>query len=407
MVHKGLILFIYLAVITCVSAEVKGPLKHPDWHLLEPFQGSLTRNEFEHTLRSVYCPRVSWYQDWIKILDEKFLVRKKTGKNEWYSLSFRDSNQTTLVSRQEFFLDANHSLNGIRIALDPGHIGGEYAEMEGRNFSIDGKPSVKEGDLSLMVAKSLKKKLDSLGADVILVRKKNFPVTSLRPNDFTQDAEKWTRQREQNMKNKFSEKERTKVVQKKKEVLFYRLSEIHARAEMINKVIRPDFVICIHLNAAPWPDPENFSLVERNDYHVLVNGCYMGGELADDNQRFDMLFRLFNGWHETELRLADHVSLSFEKLTKLPPFSYKGPNALKIGTTKGVWGRNLLANRIYLCPVLFLEPYVANSKDVFNRIQLGIYSGKKKIKGEWKLNLVEEYSESVFRGIKNSFDPNK
>ena len=28
-----------------------------------------------------------------------------------------------------------------------------------------------------------------------------------------------------------------------------------------------------------------------------VNGCYMGGELALDDQRFEMLLRLLNGWH--------------------------------------------------------------------------------------------------------------
>jgi hypothetical protein len=50
-----------------------------------------------------------------------------------------------------------------------------------------------------------------------------------------------------------------------------------------------------------------------------------------------------------------------------------------------------------------LEPYIANSQDAYERIQLGNYEGKMQVKGEPKLSLVEEYAESVFRGICDSF----
>ena len=79
----------------------------------------------------------------------------------------------------------------------------------------------------------------------------------------------------------------------------------------------------------------------------------MGGEIADDFQRFEMIHRLMNGWHEKERLLAEEISHSFSKRTGLPAFVYKGPNAVKVGKVPGVWGRNLLANRIYSCPVVF------------------------------------------------------
>jgi len=175
----------------------------------------------------------------------------------------------------------------------------------------------------------------------------------------------------------------------------------------LNHKIKPDLTICIHLNAAPWKDPDNHLLVERNDYHVLVNGCYMGGELADPFQRYEMVFRLLQGWHATELKVADNVSRSFGSVTNMPAFSYKGPNALKVGDVDGVWARNLLANRIYQCPVVFLEPYVANSKETYELIQLGNYDGEKNIGGEMKHSLVEEYAESVFQGLLSSFAAQK
>jgi hypothetical protein len=295
------------------------------------------------------------------------------------------------------------SLKGLTIALDPGHIGGDYSKMEGRHFSIGESPPVKEGDIALIVAKILKKKLIDEGAKVILVREENRPVSSYQPQDFLEEVEEWIIAKEERRGERFPAEERVEMIKNRSEVLFYRVSEIHARADFINTQVLPDFAVCIHLNAAPWSDPDSFELLDRNDYHVLVNGCYMGGELADDQQRFEMIYRLLNGWHKMELLLAENVSRSFSRLTKLPAFSYKGPNALKVGEVKGVWARNLLANRIYRCPVVFLEPYVANSQDAYERIQLGNYEGKMQVKGEPKLSLVEEYAESVFRGICDSF----
>jgi len=129
----------------------------------------------------------------------------------------------------------------------------------------------------------------------------------------------------------------------------------------------------------------------------------MGGEVADDKQRFEMIFRLLNGWHETEKIFAENISKSFSKMTGLPAFAYKGPNAVKVGNVEGVWGRNLLANRIYLCPVIFLEPYVANSVNAYKHILMGDYTGRKMVSGKLRTSLVEEYAESVFLGIQDSY----
>ena len=81
----------------------------------------------------------------------------------------------------------------------------------------------------------------------------------------------------------------------------------------------------------PWADPDKKELVDRNDFHVLVNGCYMGGEIAYDNQRFEMFVRLLNGWSEVECSVAEEIAISFAEKTRLPAFAYKGPNALKVG----------------------------------------------------------------------------
>ena len=218
----------------------------------------------------------------------------------------------------------------------------------------------------------MEKILTALGAEVFLVRDKNEPVTSKQPKDFAKEAQEWIAGRGL---EKLKKEEKDKLIKKRQEMLFYRVSEIHARAKLINEKIRPDLVVCLHLNASPWKDPEKKELGETNDFHVLVNGCYMGGELALDDQRFEMLLRLLNGWHLLERKVAEDMSVALAKATRLPAFFYRGPNALKIGKVEGVWARNLLANRLYRCPVVFLEPYRANSKGAYERIIAGSYKG--------------------------------
>jgi hypothetical protein len=367
----------------------------PRWEVLDEFQGEITRSEFQRLLAKVYCPRQEWWKPWIVLEKTKARIRKQAGKDDWYHLSFCEKAKEPADSEKK-----RKSLKGLKIALDPGHIGGKYSEMEGRHFVIGKDAPVKEGDLSLETALKLKKILTGQGAEVILVRGKKEPVTSKRPKDFAKEAQKWIAERGL---EKLKKEEKDELIKKRKEMLFYRVSEIHARARLVNEKIRPDLVVCLHLNASAWKDPEKKELGEPNDFHVLVNGCYMGGELALDDQRFEMMLRLLSGWHELERELAEDVSVALAKTTKLPAFSYKGPNALKIGKVEGVWARNLLANRLYRCPVVFLEPYRANSKGAYKRIIAGSYKGAREIEGGPRVSLVEEYAQAVAAGLSMAF----
>lgn len=385
--------FLILLSISEVGGENITSLgQTPDWSKLDAFQNKCSVENFRSELEGVYCPRKSWWSPWIKFENNQIRIRKSAGTEDWYVLNCkRDSNQSRKMENQ---------LSNIKIiALDPGHIGGDYAEMEGRNFQIGTDPFVREGDLSLRVAKRLKSLLQGKGFEAILVRNQLQPVTSARPDDFERSVQNWIIDR--NLTG-LPEKKLQELKNKRRELLFYRVSEIRARAKLIATEIQPDLTVCLHLNAAPWKDPNQKKLLDRNDYHVLVNGCFMGGELAYDDQRFEMVFRLLNSWHQTERHFAERINQCFSTETGLPAFSYKGPNALKIGDIPGVWARNLLANRIYPGPVIFMEPYIANSKTEYQRIQMGDYQGRKNFGGTQRLALVEEYAQCVLKGIMNS-----
>ena len=393
----GIVGLLYLLGSLVVSAKLTELAKPPDWSRLDSFQKSISKQEFLIQLNEVYCPRESWWSPWIEIEENRARIRKKNGSDEWYSLLFSESNKSANQSSPSF------QISGSKILIDPGHIGGEFSEMEGRHFSFGDDKPVKEGDLALNVALLVKSELEKKGAKVQLTREGNQPVTKLRPNDFDDLAMTWFKKME--WLHGLSEDEKNKRIEKRKELYFYRVSEIMARSQIIKKM-KPDLVLCIHLNAAPWPDPEKKSLVSRNDYHVLVNGCYMGGEVAYDNQRFEMIWRLLNRWDVREKFIAEHMSKAFAQKTGLPAFAYKGPNALKIGEVEGVWARNLLANRIYEAPVVFLEPYIANSETVYQRIKMGNLDGQKKTGQQTKISLVREYADAVVFGLEQTSNKN-
>jgi N-acetylmuramoyl-L-alanine amidase len=389
----GFVGLLYLFWSLFAVAKLTDLADPPNWSRLDSFQKSISKKEFIRQLNEVYCPRKSWWSPWIEIEENRARIRKKAGSDDWYDLQFLESNETSNFSLSRF------QLSGSKILIDPGHIGGDFSEMEGRHFAIGDDEPVKEGDLALSVALKLKSELQKKGAIVSLSREQNKPVSQKRPQDFKELAQTWFSRME--WLQKLSEEERSKRIQKRQELYFYRVSEIMVRSEIIRKS-QPDLVLCIHLNAAPWPDPDNKSLVTRNDYHVLVNGCYMGGEVAYDNQRFEMIWRLVNRWADKERLIAEHMSQAFAQETGLPAFAYKGPNALKIGEVEGVWARNLLANRIYEAPVVFLEPYIANSEEVYQRIQMVDSVDEDINKNQKGRSIVKEYVDAVLLGLEKT-----
>ncbi|TVP77717.1 MAG: hypothetical protein EA353_09870, partial [Puniceicoccaceae bacterium] len=84
---------------------------------------------------------------------------------------------------------AVHPLASYHIALEPGHIGGGWAELEGRQFRIaDEDFWVREGELVLEVAQRVKVALINLGAQVSLVRESHHPVNPKTFEDYWENA---------------------------------------------------------------------------------------------------------------------------------------------------------------------------------------------------------------------------
>ncbi|MEY2530418.1 MAG: hypothetical protein QOI96_503, partial [Verrucomicrobiota bacterium] len=151
-------------------------------------------------------------------------------------------------------------------------------------------------------------------------------------------------------------------------------------------------------------DPANPTLIDDNHLHLLVNGSYLQDELDLDDERFEMIRRLLSRAYDEELPIADTVASLMARATGLPPFQYPTTQTTtKVGSSGYVYARNLLATRLYRCPVVYCEPYVMNSKDGFARIEAGDYEGTKEINGVQRKSIFREYADSVADGLKEYY----
>jgi hypothetical protein len=404
-------LVLLLFPLTLKAADNIGVLgSKPKWSVLEGYQETITRDEFAHLIKDVYCTH-GFAPDLIEIDTAAARILTNRESQKFFILQFaKDDASRDPVPRLWHPAKslppakADKPLSGLRIALDPGHLGGEWARMEERWFQVGSTKPVQEGDLTLKVARLLAPRLRELGAKVFFVRNSNEPVTAKRPDDFRELARKILirngvpQPRFDVLDPNDPEKEQT--IRWQSEILFYRYGEIRRRAALVNFKLHPDLVLCLHFNAEGWGDPNNPILIDINHLHLLVNGSYLQQELEYDDERFEMIRRLLSRAYDEELPLVDTVATAMARETHLPPYQYPTTNSTtKIGTSGYVYARNLLATRLYRCPVVYCEPYVMNSKDAFARIEAGDYDGTRNVNGLDRKSIFREYADSVADGL--------
>ena len=405
-------LFLLLIVLPALHAEDNVSVlgSKPRWSVLEHYQQTITHDEFAHLINDVYCTH-GFASDLIEIDGNTARILINRAAQKFFTLRFAaNSAECKPVPRLWHAAKSlpqaprEKPLSGVKIALDPGHLGGNWAKMEERWFQVGENKPVQEGDLTLRVARLLAPRLRELGAKVSFVRNNDEPTTEKRPEDFRALAREILiengvpQPRADVLDPNDPAKEQT--IRWQSEILFYRYSEIRRRAACVNFKLHPDLVLCLHFNAEVWGDPNSPNLTDTNHLHLLVNGSYLAEELEFDDQRFEMIRRLLSRVYDEELPLADTIAPAMARATGLPPYEYPTTNSTtKVGTSGYVYARNLLATRLYRCPVVYCEPYVMNSKDVFARIQAGDYEGTRNVNGIERKSIFREYADSVAEGL--------
>ncbi len=385
-------LFLFLPGLFQPAFSKTTPLgSRPDWSKLDKFQETITRERFMDLLGRVYAPGDAAV-GMIAVTPTMAKIQTTPGKPS-YMLRFAKTSAAPgryWRPRSAIPKDSGKPLAGVKITIDPGHIGGKWAQMEERWFQIGKSNPVIEGDMTLRVAKLVKPRLEALGAQVTLTRSGSEPITSRRPEELRKLAVESLREK--------GDKLTRFAITKESERLFYRTAEIRRRAVLVNGSIKPDLVLALHFNAEAWGNPAKPSLITKNHAHFLVTGGWSKKELGYEDQRYEMLVKLLNGSHDEEVAASKALAKATLAATGLPPYIYNG-GEVRIPGSDYIWARNLLANRLFECPVVYAEPYVMNSREVFQRIQAGDYDGKKKIAGVQRKSIYREYADAIVEGL--------
>ncbi|MEI6351959.1 MAG: hypothetical protein WCP06_12735 [Verrucomicrobiota bacterium] len=394
------------------NAQLSVLAAKPDWSDLAPYQNTITHDDFLRLLNTVYAPDGAW-KGTIDVRSDAAIIHSSGKSDVLFRLEFA-KNAASAKPVPRYWTPAGRRavvpgkpLQGYTIALDPGHLGGEWAKMEERWFQIGNAKPVMEGEMTLAVARLLSARLSALGANVSMVRNSTEPVTSARPRGLQGVARtELKREGVTKIRNNYdgpNDPLKFNSVRWQSELLFYRVSEIRSRAELVNQRIKPDLAICLHLNAEDWGNPAQPSLTDKNHLHLLVNGNCGPGELGFEDIRHNMLQKLLSRSAREEFPLSGRVAASLASATGLPAYEYFSGKARRVTDNPYVWARNLLANRLYLCPVVYCEPYVMNSKAVFDRVQMGDYEGTKLVDGVPRKSIYREYADAVAEGVASYF----
>ena len=406
----------------------------PDWAGLEPYQRTITRGEFSRLIDQVYTPDGAFW-DYARIDDGRVTIFSDTAKTEpLFTLHFAASDAAEAplpyhYQTQATSNDPARPLKGVRIALDPGHIGGDWAQLEARYFKLGDDPPVEEAKLNMITCDLLAERLRADGADVVWAKHGYEPVTSERPDTLHREDiaalanHDGTHESEDAPPRLFGlslprfpqdhhELSTTEWrIDNEAAKLFYRTAEIRARGEVVNK-FHPDLTICVHYNADDWgDDPNHPTLTGHSRLIIFINGAYeRKEEMPYDDCKYDLLRKLLDRTAVQEERGCALVGQAMLDTLKYPPEVYNhipsdkdSPFVHHVTDVPSVYARDLLANRIYHGPVIYCEGPYMNARDAYYRIIAGDYIGMRTIQGQSVPSIYRDYASAVEQGVLKYF----
>ncbi len=274
-------------------------------------------------------------------------------------------------------------LTGIRIAIDPGHLGGSMAtaEMEARYIkalSPQGDTlQFNEGTLAWLTAKALESMLTAQGAQVLMTRR--APGYSALGKTFTQwlrtDFEKdLRREHEANRlpaslyKILLKEKDSTVIFNR-----FFKAFELRQRAHLIN-TFGPDATVIIHYNADQdsWERRNEagfYTLIDNNYSMAFVPGAFMKGELTEERDRAEFMRLLITQDLAESIRLSRLVLEKHYQKLGIPPVTpahgVRYLHAVCLPTeAPGVYARNMSLTRYVKGPICYGESFCQDERKI-------------------------------------------
>ena len=393
------------------------PTPNP-WFPIDLYQSTLTRAQFEQKLHALYDP-FGAFTPYLDINDQRVIVYPSTKERQvpQFTLQFAPAGQPRAPMRwfrtpaeiRSVSHPLDKPLNGVRIAIDPGHIGGPWAQMEERSTRYRGSAPVQEGDLNLITARILKKELTAAGASVYVVRDSTEPVTPYRPGDMMQSARELLIAHSRQGTNlhalppdKLNLLFGSRLMELS-EFLFYRCSEIVERGNRIRNNFVPDITVVLYIDATPGSGRGRVTSGNANIF--FVGGSYTKTEMQDPAMQRRCVYKMLEGGADIEKEVAGDIAGVFTQKTGLGPVKYGDSSTTRavIPGNAYVVARNLAANREYDGPVVCTEPYFMNNQVVYQRLLAGDYDGTRTFSGKPYTSIFREYADCVAQGLVKAY----
>lgn len=272
-------------------------------------------------------------------------------------------------------------LAGLRVALDPGHMGGDIWDKRTGKYVVEGKLKVSEGLIALQTALLMEAQLRSLGAEVLVTHRKLAPVTNMKYEDLSiQDFGRrelrnkslaaWfqglissssSANLEKNFRNSAAVK---KIFSENARSDYFAMREDLAARELLIKQFKPDLTVIIHFDA----DQENPNPKVSNRTRSYVPGALGADEYATGESRARFLNHLARGemWKQS-VRLSQFITTQISQDLKVPMPESDVKGSVRVVT--GVFARNLALTRVLTnAPLSFQEALYYGNPEEFRRL---------------------------------------
>ncbi|MEL6543421.1 MAG: hypothetical protein AAFQ82_02275 [Myxococcota bacterium] len=308
-----------------------------------------------------------------------------------------------------YSFDAATRLDGLRIAIDPGHRGGAWSKTEGRHIRVGPGAPVREGDLSWSTAVQLAEMLRARGAQVRLTRsappRRDFPRGRFRGYAPKLEASQWALELSKSPRFAPASQWLNTPLGKLAAPFFvaslprwapfklynrYELRERSRRAESFS----PHVTLSLHYNVSRDP--------LTNGVIVFVLGNFVANELATASQRYYALRALSSGVLAKARPLAISLGRAMQEELQLEPLSEPSQHPpgiakkLPLAPEDGVFARNLALLRRTAGLVLLLEGPCMNAVGEFDRLQR---RDVRLADGSWTSSRTTAYARAVVRAL--------
>jgi N-acetylmuramoyl-L-alanine amidase len=292
-----------------------------------------------------------------------------------------------------------------RIALDPGHSGGAWSELESRHIVQAGGAPVREGDLTWATGRIIERRLRAAGRDVQLLRGPPPTATTVPEAnsgfDLPTELGLWLAENDKRDRRWLSPYTWWRLRRQAAEASETRLFELYTHYELRRRAAAAaafgsDVTLSLHYNACHG---------DANGVLAFVHGNVLPGELATASQRFWALRRVFDGTLPEATALARRLLAALMHHFDLPalPHESLSPSERRwwpVAPEIGLYARNLAVLRRTPGLAILVEGPCVNQPEEYARLQ----QADVEVDGRRYPSRVQQYADGVLEALLHKID---